>query len=170
MLRITGKITNLVLIGIVLSMMLICGLPVKADEVSTDAEVNVVDGDTLYGYKNVDSEDVIQEHHALKAPDTHGAGIFFHGWIIIEFKSTIAKSSMISYWASNEGWQKSNIKVYISKDGKKWTYIDQRMIENHHIQKYDIYGNFKNVRYIKITRNAGLFSWLQLDAVGAKRG
>ena len=150
---------------------MVTGSPVFAEEASTEAEVQVLPQDnTLYGYKVIDSENTIQAHNALLAPDENGTIIITNGWIEIQFEEKVTTSNKISVWAANIGWHHSMMKVYISEDGNKWKLIANQKVEIDKYQRFDFIGNFKNVKYIKINREGGILSLLLLDAVGILRG
>lgn len=146
--------------------------PVNADdEASTDAEVEVVPaGGMSYGAKVVDSHSTLLPVQALGEPDSQGAVILLNGWISLELKDNVSNTTTISVWAANGGWQSSNMKVYVSADGKKWKQAGREKVESGDFQRYDFTGSFGNVKYIKVERSGGLLSWLRLDAVGAKGG
>jgi hypothetical protein len=85
-------------------------------------------------------------------------------------KNNVINASTISVWADNLGWQTSNMMVFISADGRKWKQVGHEKVKKDSFQKYDFTVAFGDVKYIKVSRSGGPFSWLRIDAVGAKGG
>ncbi len=163
------KYLSVLLTGVILASLFSCP-PALAEEASTDAEVQVLPEENYsYGFRVADASNVVLPHKALHAPDSESASVFLNGWMEIKIKDKVVKPEKISIWAAKIGWQRANVKVYVSDDGRKWKQAGQITVSNPQLMKYDFSGSFGNVNYIKVVRSGGMFSWLLLDAVGAKR-
>ncbi len=165
------KLITAMLAGL-LVVLLVSGAPVKADdETDVDAEVEVLPGGGIsYGANVVEFRSVLFPRWALGEPDGWGAFIFRNGWVSIELENNVPDASLISIWAANIGWWPSNIKIYVSADGKRWKHIGNEKVTSANLLRYDFTGSFGDVKYIKVVRNGWPWSWLRLDAVGAEGG
>jgi hypothetical protein len=159
------------LVGLMVFLML-PGWPVMAaDETDVEAEVEVLPGGGIsYGARVTGFRHTLFPRLALGEPDNWRAFIFRNGWISIRLKDDVNDASMVSIWAANRGWHYSNIRVYVSADGKKWKRVGNEKVTSADFLRYDFTGSFGNVRYVRVNRSGWPWSFLQLDAVGAKGG
>ena len=164
------KSLTTVLIGL-LVLLLVSGMPVMADdESSTDAQVEVLPGEAgSYGASVIESRRTLFPSLALGEPDGWGAFILRNGWISMELKDSVLNARTISIWAANSGWRPSNMKIYVSSDGSEWMQGGEKVVSADFF-RYDFTGSFGDVRYIKVSRSGGRWSFLRLDAVCAKGG
>jgi hypothetical protein len=140
-------------------------------ETKTGASVEVLPGeDFTWGARVVTSRSVMFPGWALGEPDNRCAFMVVNGWISLEMENTVGDAAVLTVWAASRGWQPSNIKIFFSPDGRQWKLAGVEKARSSRIARYDITGNFGKIRYIKIDRNGGRWSWLLLDAVGAKGG
>jgi hypothetical protein len=167
----TKQILTTIFVGL-LVVLLISGAPVKAEDgTDVDVEVEVLPaGGTNYAAKVVGSRSILLPRLALGEPDGWSAFVFRNGWILLELKSSVSDVETISVWAANRGWHSSNMRIYVSADGKKWKPAGNEKVKSADFLKYDFTGSFGDVKYIKVDRSGGPWSWLRLDAVGAKEG
>jgi hypothetical protein len=167
----TKQILTIILAGLLVALM-ISGAPVKAeDETDVDAEVEVLPaGGANYAAKVIGLRSTILPRLALGEPDGWSAFVFRNGWILLELESSVSDVGTISIWAANRGWHFSNMRIYVSADGKKWKPVGNEKVESADFLKYDFTGSFGSVKYIRVYRNGWPWSWLRLDAVGAKGG
>ncbi|MEJ2740820.1 MAG: hypothetical protein P8105_13525, partial [Dehalococcoidia bacterium] len=107
---------------------------------------------------------------ALHKPDNYPAYIFHKGWISIRLEDKVKDANTVSIWAGDGGRPYSRIKVYVSKNGRHWTQINNIKVTRWGIAEYNTTGNFGDVRYIKIEHKGGRWSYIRLDAVCAKGG
>jgi hypothetical protein len=165
------KLITAVLAGL-LVVLLISGAPVKAeDETDVDAEVEVLPGEGIsFGTEVFGFRSVLFARWALGEPDRWGASIFRNGWLSIELENNVSDADTISIWAANRGWWPSHMKIYVSADGRKWEQVGNEKVTSAGFQRYDFTGNFGGVKYVRVNRNGWPWSWLCLDAVGAKGG
>jgi hypothetical protein len=165
------KLVTVILAGL-LVVLLVSGVPVKAeDETDVDAEVEVLPGEDIsYGTEVVGLRSVLFARWALGELDGWGASIFRNGWLSIELENNVSDASTISIWAANRGWWPSHMKVYVSANGRKWKQVGNEKVTSSGFHRYDFAGSFGYVKYIRINRNGWPWSWLLLDAVGAKGG
>ncbi len=149
-------------------------ITLAASQSSTTATVVVLpQGSFSYGKFVADSEDTFMPFWSLGEPDGRGAWIFHNGWISIGLSGVINSTSVISIRADSQGWHNSHIKVYVSADGKKWKpagNVNDMTDRGDSFRRYDFNGNFGNIKYIRVNRGGGQWSFLRLDAVYAKGG
>jgi hypothetical protein len=168
--------TNLKKITVILAgllvLLLISGVPVKADdETGVEAGVEVLPGGGIsYGARLSGLQGAMFPRWALGEPDGWGAFIFRNGWVSIELEYSVTSADTISIWAANRGWWPSNLKIYVSANGKQWKQVANEKVTSSAFRRYDFTGSFGSVKYIKVCRNGWPWSWLCLDAVGAKGG
>jgi hypothetical protein len=166
-----SKLLTVVLAGLVIVIALSGGLVMADDVTSTVAGVQVLPGENItFGARVIGINSVLLPGRALGEPDGRGAIILLNGWISLELKKNVLLTNTIIIWVANIGWQSSNMKVYVSTDGKKWKLVDDKKVTSANFKRYDFISNFGNVKYIKVSRSGGPWSWLLLDAVGAKGG
>jgi hypothetical protein len=166
-----NKLLTTVLTRLVIVMTLTGGPVMADDETSTEAGVQVLPAEAIsYGARVTGSHSALWPIWALGKPDGRGAFILMNGWISLELKKSVLNSNTISILAADMGWQHSNIKIYVSADGRKWKLAGNQKVKSREFQRYDFNGSFGNVKYIKVSRSGGPWSWLRLDAVGAKGG
>ena len=147
------------------------GLAMASDESSVNADVTVVSpANESYGALVIDARETLLAWLALGAPDYLFATVFRNGGMEIELEAAVPDAAVISIWGSNVGFQHSNVKVSVSENEKRWQKIASLKIQSVENRRYDIYGSFGNVRYIKVERSGTPFSFLMLDAVRAKVG
>jgi hypothetical protein len=146
--------------------------PVTADdETATEAEVEVLPGtDLSYGAWVVSSRFTLFRWRVLGEPDYRGASILWNGWAAIKLERRVPDANKISIWAGRLGWSSAVMKIYVSADGRRWRKVCSANVRSSHFQRYDFYGRFGNVQYIKVSRSGGRWSLLYLDAVGAEGG
>lgn len=168
--------------------LLFSGMPATAnDESTTDAKVEVLPGEAgSYGASVIESKHTLFPSSALEEPDGWGAFIFWNGYISIRLEGSVPNATTISIWASSPGgrsagmnsadtnsagsWS-SNMKIYVSADGRKWKQVGSEKVASADFLRYDFSGSFGDVKYIKVSRSGGRWlSFLRLDAVYAKGG
>lgn len=165
------KSLTTVLVGL-LVLLLVSGMPVTADDgTSTEGKVEVLPGEAgSYGASVIESENTLFPSWALGNPDGRGAFILWKGWISMELEGSVPNATTISIWAANSGWGASHMNIYVSADGSTWTQVDKEKVVSADFLRYDFSGSFGDVRYIKVSRSGGRWSFLRLDAVCAKGG
>lgn len=142
-----------------------------SDESSVDAGVTVVSpANESYGDRVIDADETLLSWLALDEPDYLCAAVFRNGGMKMELEAVVSNADTVSIWAADVGLWHSNVKVYVSENGKRWQKIASLKVKSTENQRYDIYGSFGNVRYIKVERNGTPLSFLMLDAVRAKGG
>lgn len=163
---------NLAVVLAVWLALLLPAAPVMAgDETSVEAGVQVLPGETLsYGASLAGFRSTMLPAWALGEPDGRGAFIFFNGWISLKLEDSVASAAKLSVWAANRGWWSSVIKISVSSDGRKWKPAGEAKVVSADFLRYDFTGSFGDVSYIMVERSQGPWSWLLLDAVGAKGG
>jgi hypothetical protein len=151
---------------------LVYGLPAAAaDEASTSADVEVLPGEVFaWTARVVACRNVLFPGWALGAPDNRGAFFVMNGWLELEMSGVVNGAEVVSIWAASHGWQSSNIRIFVSPDGRQWKLAGVVKVRSSRLARYELAGSFGKVRYIKIDRNGGRWSWLLLDAVGVKGG
>lgn len=166
-----GRIITSLLTGALLSLLL-PAIPVSAgDESSVDAEVEVLpEGGMSYGASVQGFHRTLFARWALGGPDDRGALILMNGWVSIKLENTVSDAGIVSVWVANHGWHNSQMRVYVSADGRKWKQAGNEKVTTADFQRYDFTGSFGEVRYIKVSRSGGRWSFLSLDAAGAKGG
>lgn len=166
------KIVTVILVGLLVAILLVSEVSLAADDdTSVGAEVEVLPGGNIsYGVRVDGSRRALFPDWALGEPDGRGAFIFLNGWISIELKEDVNNARAISVWVANRGWQSSNMKVYVSSDGYKWEHAGAETVKSIGFTRNDFTGSFGNVKYIKVNRSGGPWSFMRLDAVGAKGG
>ncbi len=164
------KSLTTVLFGL-LVLLLLYGTPAIADdETTTEGVVEVLPGEAgSYGASVIESQRTLFPSSALGEPDGRGAFIFWNGWISMELEGSVLNAHTISIWAANRGWWPSNMKIYVSADGSEWMQVGEKVVSAGFL-RYDFSGSFGDVRYIKVSRSGGRWSFLRLDAVCAKGG
>ena len=164
------KSLTILLVGLMV-LLLVPWMPVMADdESSTDAQVEVLPESGSYGASVIESENTLFPSWALGNPDGRGAFILWKGWISMELEDSVLNAHTISIWAANSGWGASHMNIYVSADGSTWTQVDKEKVVSADFLRYDFSGSFGDVRYIKVSRSGGRWSFLRLDAVCAKGG
>lgn len=147
------------------------GLAMASDESSVNADVTVVSpANESYGDRVVDADETLLSWLALEEPDYLCAAIFRNGGMEIELEAEVPDAETVSIWAADVGLWHSNVKVYVSENGRRWQKIASLKVKSTENQRYDIYGSFGDVRYIKVERSGTPLSFLMLDAVRAKGG
>jgi hypothetical protein len=141
------------------------------DESSMEAQVEVVSGtEGSYGGSVAGMWNTFFGFWALHEPDYYPTYIFHRGWISIRLEDSVKNTDTISIWAGNGGRPYSRVRVYVSKNGRRWTQVDNIRLTHWGITEYDTTGNFGDVKYIKVEHKGGRWSYVRLDAVWAKGG
>ncbi len=156
-----------------LSALLLPATPVLAedDETSVTAQVEVVETEDMsYGDRVANSWNTWWPAWALGKPDGWGAMVLFNGWVSTKIKDEVIGADTVVVRAANRGWWPSNLKVWVSADGRRWKPAGNTRVIGGDYQNYEFTGSFGNVKYIKIERNGGPWTWLSLDAAGVKGG
>jgi hypothetical protein len=170
-----AKVKNVIVVlvaGLLVSV-LMPSAPLIADdnETSVTAEVEVLEGSGFsYGAVLIGFWNTWWSSWSLGKPDGRAATVMFNGWINIKLKDSVTDARMISIRAANHGWWPSDMKVSVSADGHQWKSVGNAMVKKNDFQSYEFTGSFGNVKFIKIERRGTPFSWLVLDAAGAKGG
>jgi hypothetical protein len=165
-------------IVIFLLAIILVGLPLSAgqlyaedDETSMDAQVEVLPSVICsYGASVIGVKYTLMPFWALREPDYRTAYIFWRGEVSIKLKNTVKNTETISVWAAGGGRPAARMKVYVSKDGRRWKQVNNVKINRSHITAYDTTGNFGDVGYIRIEHQGGRWTYLRLDSVCAKGG
>ena len=165
------KSLTTVLVGLLVVLMIPCLPVIAADETTTEGEIEVLPGEAgSYGASVIESQHTLFPSSALGEPDGRGAFILWKGWISMELEGSVLNAHTISIWAANSGWGASHMNIYVSADGSTWTQVDKEKVVSADFLRYDFSGSFGDVRYIKVSRSGGRWSFLRLDAVCAKGG
>jgi hypothetical protein len=164
------KIT-VILAGLLVLLLMSGGLVKADDETDVGAGVEVLPGGGIsYGARVTGVWNVLLAGWALGEPDGRSAFVFRNGWVSIELEGNVASADTVSIWAANSGWWPSLLKIYVSANGKQWKQVGNQKVTSSAFRRYDFTGSFGSVKYIKVCRNGWPWSWLCLDAVGAKGG
>jgi hypothetical protein len=162
---------TVLLAGLLLVLTLPAGQVYAEDESSMEAQVEVVSGaECSYGDTVTGMWNTLFAFRALHEPDHYPAYIFHKGWISIRLEDTVKDADTVSIWAGSSGRPDSRIRVYVSKNGRHWTQVNDIKVTHPGIAGYDTTGNFGDVRYIKVEHKGGRWSYIRLDAVCAKGG
>ena len=158
-----------VIVGVMIGLGIRAGLAFADDESSVEATVEVNGGaGEVYGDRVMSSRQVLLPRLALKEPDNRSAFMLGKAWEIIKLEETVNDAGLISIWAAANGLGASHLKVYVSKNGSRWTKADKFKVRSASFRRYDISGSFGKVRYIKIERSGSALALIRLDAVAAK--
>jgi hypothetical protein len=169
----TGKAIIVLLSGILITFLAVQAVPAAADdgETSVQAQVEVLEKeDIIYGARVTGSWNVWMAYWALGKPDGWGAMVLFNGWISLALKTRVTDAAKVVVRVAKKGWWPCGIKVWVSADGWRWKHTGNSQVWDSDYHDYEFTVNQGNVRYIKIERTGGPWSWLSLDAAGVKGG
>ena len=162
---------SILLLGAVLAAMP-QGRPACADDTSLGASVTVIPASQeSYGERVVASSRILMRWRALGEPDGRGAWMLHQGWASIRLADTVTDCNTVSIWAAKIGFWSPKFKVYVSANGRRWTYIGSGKCTSQGYAQHDFTGTFGDVKYIQVRRiGSSRWSFMLLDAVRAGGG
>lgn len=139
---------------------------VSSNEILLTASVTVKAPMTeSYASMVVKSSKVTNPGNAAGAPDLTMATMRFAGSMELELDANVPVCSTVSLWVSADSLPHT-LEVYTSQNGKKWIYAGACSLTQTAYSRYDISGQFGDVRYVKVAwKNGNHIGQINQDAL-----